>query len=84
MKKKWKAASGKQAEKNLQRKNSIKDDPPGHSQEVLIIFTHGVRCSALVLFVFVTDGRTDTMRENNEHLFGRGPVGQKSAKEKFH
>ena len=28
-------------------------------------------------FVFVTDGRTDTMCENNDHLIGRGLVGQK-------
>ena len=37
-------------------------------------FMHGVHCSAY--FVFRTDGRTDTMCENNDHPFGRGPVGQ--------
>ena len=31
--------------------------------------------SAVARFCFC-DGRTDTLRENNDHLFGRGLVGQ--------
>ena len=58
-----------------------------------------LRCGAL-LFLWWTDGRTDgqtyvradlhtdTMRENNDHLFGRGLVGQKlvfkSSRDHFH
>ena len=34
--------------------------------------------SFVARFHFVTDGRTDTMCENNDHLFGRGLVGQKN------
>ena len=33
-------------------------------------------------FVFVTYGRTDTMCENSDHLFGRGLVGQKEEEKK--
>ena len=48
-------------------------------------FTHGARCCTYIVFlasmsalffVCVTDGRTDTMCENHDHLFGRGLVGQ--------
>ena len=54
---------------------------------MIIIFTHGVRCRPYFVFrdsmlvVCVTDRRTDTTYENNDHLFGRGLVGQKVAEE---
>ena len=38
--------------------------------------THGVHCSAFFCFFGRTDVVTDTTHENNDHLFGYGPVGQ--------
>ena len=32
--------------------------------------------SRCLCFCFQMDGRTDTMRENNDYLFGRGMVGK--------
>ena len=49
------------------------------------IFFQGIKVSLAASFCFSdehTDGRTDTMFENNDHLFGHGLVGQYTVVEK--
>ena len=56
------------------------------AKNVLINFTHGLRCSAYLVFlysvIYFSNGWTDTKCENNDHLFGRGLVGQGSRRKK--
>ena len=51
------------------------------SRMVFVVLFPGLDVGVVMRFYFCdnlrTDGRTDTLCDNNDHLFGRGLVGQK-------